>query len=214
MILLLTKAKPLHKQTQSVSPIDCPLCHTHYNLSSITSSLLSTNITMSPPSSKKPSIDPSIPVNYHPLPLLPFVDKLCEKAIYNRCIPISHSLLNLLQSCWPHHSTKTAPSKVPSDLLTAKSNGLFSIFSLYDLSVASDTAHHSLLLEILFSIDFHDTTLSWVSYLSEPSFSSLLCWILIELTPINHGYPTGLCPSLSSFISLYFIWWNYQLPWI
>lgn len=83
---------------------------------------------------KQSSLDLSIPINYCPVALLPFLTKQLEKpSILGSSTSFPHTFLNSLQSgLWPYHSTETTLSEIASDLLIAKPNGLFSVLILLE----------------------------------------------------------------------------------
>jgi len=80
----------------------------------------------------------------------------------------STSLLPALQSGFqPGYSTETAILRVLSDVLLAVDRGRLDAWILLDLTAASDTVDHDILLQCLkVSFGFTDVTLQWLqSYL-------------------------------------------------
>lgn len=66
-------------------------------------------------------------------------------------------------------------------------NPQFADLILFDIPAACATTGHSLLLEILSSLELQDPTLSWsLSYLLPPTSPSPLCWFL-RVSPTSKG---------------------------
>lgn len=111
------------------------------------------------------------------------------------CLFAGLCLCNFLSSSFIKVSTASKVDGQPSDRISEKVGRLMicpftpnlpthcqilkyhhhSVFTLFYLSETFDTGDHTLLSETLFSLSFHDTTLSWFSsYLAECFFSATL----------------------------------------
>ena len=88
-----------------------------------------------------------------------FISKGLEQIVYFQFLNhiTANKLIDKFQSAnKPWHSTETALIRVVDDMLNAIDNGNLSLLILLDLSAATDTIDHSILLErlqISFGID-------------------------------------------------------------
>ena len=119
---------------------------------------------------KKPSLDPTLPINYRPVSNLQFISKVLERAV-NKQIVLhldGNSLLPEHQSAYRKcHSTETALLKVTSDALIAADQGMITVLGMLDLSAAFDCVDHQIFvtrMELTFGIN--SVALGWItSYL-------------------------------------------------
>ena len=98
---------------------------------------------------KKSNMDASQLKRYIPVYNLPFLSKLLETEVHSQLQAFldANSAMLANQSAYrKHHSTHTAPIKVYDDLLKATDNGQMSDLCLLDLTAATDTVDHELLL--------------------------------------------------------------------
>ena len=125
---------------------------------------------------KKPSLDHNVASSYRPISNLPVLSKLSQRLVLNRVMSYlnNSNLLPTHQSAYRrHHSTKTAVTKVYSDILGAADDGKFSLLIQVGLSAAFDLVDHSILLKRLESTyGFDGLTLEWIkNYLSDGFFN-------------------------------------------
>ncbi|MDF4316827.1 reverse transcriptase family protein, partial [Vibrio parahaemolyticus] len=154
-----------------------PLVNTHI-LDMINISLLtgyvpqSFKVAVIKPLLKKPTLDPEVLANYRPISNRPFMSKILEKVVADQLCDFLHdnNLFEEFQSGFRvHHSTETALVKITNDLLIASDKGLVSVLVVLDLSAASDTIDHQILLQrVEHLIGLKVSALSWFqSYLSD-----------------------------------------------
>uniref|UniRef100_A0A4W3GU77 Reverse transcriptase domain-containing protein n=1 Tax=Callorhinchus milii TaxID=7868 RepID=A0A4W3GU77_CALMI len=117
---------------------------------------------------KKPSLDPFLHSNYHPISKLPFLSKALEQVVASQLHSIlsRHSLHEPLQSGFrASHSTETALVKVTNNIITIYNHGSLCFLILLDLSAAFDTVN--LIHSCSSHLNFHGSVLEWFrSYLS------------------------------------------------
>ena len=159
----------------------------------VTKSWKSAQIT---PLLKKPSLDHNVASSYRPISNLPVLSKLSERLVLNRVM--SHlnnsNLLPTHQSAYRrHYSTKTAVTKVYSNILGPADDGKLSLLLLLDLSAAFDLVDHSILLERLESTyGFDGLTLGgFKNYLSDRSFNVRCSGTKLEFSDSSVGVPQG-----------------------
>ena len=89
------------------------------------------------------------------------------------------------------HSTETAILKIVNDLLSALYEDKVSLLSLLDLSAASDTIDHSILLSRLsYSFGISDTVLAWfTSYLTDRTQTISVNGSKSLSAPLHYGVP-------------------------
>uniref|UniRef100_A0A3Q3A0K8 Reverse transcriptase domain-containing protein n=1 Tax=Kryptolebias marmoratus TaxID=37003 RepID=A0A3Q3A0K8_KRYMA len=123
------------------------------------------------------------------------ISKILEKVVASQLHShlSSNNLYEEFQSGFrPHHSTKTALTKITNDLLLAADSGLLSILILLDLSAAFDTISHSILLDRLTSIGISDTAFGWFnSYLSDRTQFIQIKFFHSQSSPVSTGVPQG-----------------------
>ena len=101
---------------------------------------------------KKPSLDPTVVDNYHPVSLLSFLSKTLERAVSNQLYSylLQNDLMDPNQSGFKtSHSTEMALLAVMEAVHLAKQKKLSSVLILLDLSAEWDTVNHRILLSSL-----------------------------------------------------------------
>ena len=146
------------------------------------------------PRLKKQSLDPADLKSYRPISNISFISKLIERIAVNRFNVYANSFQLLLvhQSAYRQsHSTETAVTVVHNDMVCATDAGQVSALVLLDLSAASDTVDHSILMDVLsphFGVNnhvydwFHSYLSSRTQIFSTPADTSnvvaLMCSVL------------------------------------
>ena len=133
--------------------------HTHMCNASLSGGQLpvSQRQTIITPLLKESSLDPAELKNYWPVTNLTFMSKIVEElvsATFRTTCWISYlqsnNLMPRFQSAYRrHHSTETAILRVISDIVSAVDRGSVTLLGLLDLSAASDTVDHTILLDRL-----------------------------------------------------------------
>lgn len=117
---------------------------------------------------KKASLNHEVLRNYRPISNLNVVSKIVEKVVASRLNDylVLHHLDELLQSAYKRfHGCETALVRVHNNVLRAVDNHRCVVLLLLDLSAASDTVDHDLLLSRLHSkFGICGKALQWFEY--------------------------------------------------
>ncbi len=170
--------------------------HTHYNTSLLTgifpTAFKQARVT---PLLNKPTLNTYLVENYRPVSLLPFIAKTLERVVFNQVSLFlsQNNKLDAKQSCFRSgHSTETALLSVTEALRIAKADSKSSVFILLDLSAASDTVNHQILLSTLSSLDITGIPLRWFeSYLTGRSFKVAWGGEVSKAHQLVTGVPQG-----------------------
>ncbi|KAJ1096914.1 hypothetical protein NDU88_002044 [Pleurodeles waltl] len=114
---------------------------------------------------KQPTVDPRELKNCRPIALLPFPDKLMEKAINRKLTEFleRHQILDPSQSRFrSNHSTKTALLEATDDIHIILDHGGTSTLILLKISAAFDTVFHSTHCARLHNAGIRDKALDWI----------------------------------------------------
>ena len=166
------------------------------NLSLCTGSMDGAKIADIIPLIKNDSLDPNVLKNYRPVSNLTFLGKLIERVVLKR---LSNHLDNNGLNCpeqfayKKNHSTETLLIKIVNDVLIAADEKSATVIMLLDLSAASDTVDHNLLLRILkHEIGIRGTALAWfTSFLKDRAQRIRLGNNISESITIKFGVPQG-----------------------
>ncbi len=123
---------------------------------------------------KKPTLNPTLLGNYRPVSLLHFIAKTLERVVFNQVSAFltQNNLLDNNQSGFRSgHLTETTLLSVVEALRLARAASKSSLLILLDLSAASDTVNHQILLSTLLGKGISGTSLQWFeSCISNRSF--------------------------------------------
>ncbi len=157
---------------------------------------------------KKPKLDPCELANYRPISNLPFMSKIFEKVVCSIVLLLAkkYNYEEFQSGFRPHQSTETALDKMTNYLLLALDQGCISLLVLLDLSAASDTIDHDILIDWLQNYTgIQGQALRWFgSYLSNRYYFVYLNGESSQLSPVKYGVPQGsvLGPLLFSIYML------------
>lgn len=132
--------------------------------------------------------DPTLLQHLRRISKLPFMSKLCEKAVAVLLTAYleKYNIYDRFQSGFHKlHSTETALLKVTNDIMSAHS-GEYTVLVLLDLTSAFDTVNHTILINRLRDlVGMSGSVLDWFStYISERSFSVSANQIMLESTKL------------------------------
>ena len=143
----------------------------------------------------KPSLDPEVLANYRPISNLLFLSKVLEKVVAAQLHDhLKSNMFEMFQSGFhPGHSTETALAWVTNNLLMSADASSPSLLILLDLTAASDTVDHHILLHRLHSIiRLSNSTLNWfTSYLTNRTEYVFLGEAKSDTLPVSCGVPQG-----------------------
>lgn len=133
--------------------------------------------------------------NYRPISLLPILNKVFEKIIFNRMIGYLEKYKiqdNLQYGFTKGKGTADAVCKLASDVSSGLGTGCYAILVFFDLSKAFDSINHELLLFKLSKIGFRGITHKLItSYLDRRKQFVCVDGESSESTNINQGVPQG-----------------------
>ena len=133
--------------------------------------------------------------NYRPISILPFFSKILERLVYNRLSKFLTNF-NLLSDDQfgfrSHHSTDMAIIQLVDKLTDAACNKMSTVGVFIDLSKASDTVDHSILLTKLDYYGIRGVALQWFSsYLSDRQQFTTVNNVDSDRRSILCGVPQG-----------------------
>ena len=144
---------------------------------------------------KKVPLDPEVLKNFRPVSNLTYISKITERVMVVRLNQhlIQNGLHEILQSAYKqNHSTETALLKVQNDLLMAIDTYGGAVLILLDLSAASDTIDHIILLQQLNELEIRDAALDWFrSSLSQRRQSVVINGTRSSCRNLSFGVPQG-----------------------
>jgi hypothetical protein len=150
---------------------------------------------------KKPSLDKSLPSNYRPISNLNNISKVLERLFLNRVQSsvVSSPNFNQFQSAYrPRHSTETSLLTTLDSIFLSSDVGCSTLLVSLDLSAASDSIDHDILLGRLktsFGLD-------WLVYLRLSPLATLLLHLPILPMVSHKGLYWVLFSSASSMVAL------------
>ena len=135
------------------------------------------------------------PGNHRPITLLPAINKIFEKLIYNRLISFfeTYKIINTNQHGFRSgHSTELATCKFYEDVLINLNNNHASCAVIIDLSKAFDSVNHQILLHKLYRYGIRGSTHQLLtSYLKNRTQYIQVNNIKSNICHINTGVPQG-----------------------
>jgi len=145
---------------------------------------------------QKPDLDRTLPSNYRPISNLNNISKILER-LFLTCLQ-PHATpspnFNPLQSAYRQaHSTETALVNTLDYIYTSASHSLPTILVSLDLSAASDTIDHLIVLTKLeHSFGITNMVLRWIkSYLSNRTQCVAMGTTQSHFIPLSTGIPPG-----------------------
>lgn len=139
--------------------------------------------------------DKTDPSNYRPISILPSLNKILERIIYDQILNYldQHKILNNNQFGFrKNHSTELAILELTDNLRKSIDNKEITCGLFLDFSKAFDTVDHQILLSKLHKYGIRGNSYSWfLSYLSNRMQLVKIDDVKSDLTNISHGVPQG-----------------------